>query len=137
GQFTPQEPINLSLGYDVLEPLPDVRWVLEVRTSLGELAFTSTDHAERSGDQRRPGRYESHCRIPGGLLNTGEYIVALAAGMPGRKRLIETTDLLRLRVEGVGNHGSRLGEANWPGVLCPKLDWTVRQVSADSAASAA
>ncbi|HEX7010184.1 MAG TPA: ABC transporter ATP-binding protein [Phycisphaeraceae bacterium] len=132
--FTPQEPVAVAITYELTHPVPDLRWVVQVRTAAGETAFTTTDHAQRDASHRQPGRYTSRCVIPGGLLNNGGYLIRAWAGIPNQRCLIETGDVLKLRVDGVGNHGSKLGEARWPGVVCPRLEWSIQRCAARSAA---
>jgi lipopolysaccharide transport system ATP-binding protein len=124
--FVPQELVEICIGYQLLQPVSGMRVVLQVLAPTGEIAFTSTDHSIRSGETSAPGSYFSSCRIPGGLLNLGEYMVKVWAGIPGIGRLLKPDTFIKFLVTGEGNHGSWfIDYKKWPGVVCPKLEWRV------------
>lgn len=131
--FDVNEPIFVAIDYDVCVPVTGLRVVLSLGTPDGTVAFASTDHDQQPAGLT-PGEHRSVCRIPGGLLNVGEYVVAVAVGIPGRKALIPSREVLRLTIQGLGNHGSRFVET-WPGAVCPRLEWWVESRGSGCAAA--
>ena len=132
--FSPQDTIDITMRYRVIRPLTQVRGVVQLRSLLGEVAFTSTDHEARSPAFTQPGEYISRCRIPGGLLNVGEYALRVWADVPGVRRVADSRDCLKLSVTGIGNHGSAYIETAMPGIVSPKLDWSVQRATMPLAA---
>ncbi|HEX4410960.1 MAG TPA: polysaccharide ABC transporter ATP-binding protein [Xanthobacteraceae bacterium] len=130
GQVTPDENLELTFRYRQRENLSGERFVFQFITAGGEVAFTATDHAERNHAARPPGLYESVCKIPGGLLNRGIYYLRFWAGIPsGQGYLIWPVDIGSLSVAGVGNQGTTVLADNWPGAVCPKLEWRIEAVA--------
>jgi lipopolysaccharide transport system ATP-binding protein len=126
--FSAQEPIDVCIYYDLLQQVQDMRVVLQLVSSTGEIAFTSTDHSTRSGETYPPGRYLSRCRIPGALMNLGHYSVKVWAGIPGIRHLIKPDTFIYFSVVGISSHGSTFKDLQkWPGVVCPKLEWNVER----------
>jgi lipopolysaccharide transport system ATP-binding protein len=128
--FSPDMPFEVRIRYQLARAIAGIRVVLQVRSAMGEIAFTSSDHSQRHDAVSPAGRYLSVCRVPGGLMNLGEYVVHLWAGIPGVRYLLEPDDFMRFSVSGVGSHGSTFPDHHkWPGVVCPRLDWSVARES--------
>ena len=125
-KFTPQESFNVEIVYQLIRPVEGLRIVIQLQKLTGEVAFSSTDHACRDATLLKPGTYVSICRIPGHLMNLSEYVVRGWAGVPGVRYFLKPMDLMKVSIEGIGNHGSTFSDYHrWPGVVCPKLDWQV------------
>jgi hypothetical protein len=73
--------------------------------------------------------------IPGGLLNKGIYHLRFWAGIPSSGYLVPPLDIGSFAVVGIGNQGTAFEAENWPGVLCPKLDWRIEERESIDAAS--
>jgi lipopolysaccharide transport system ATP-binding protein len=119
--FDAADPVRVELEYEVKAVLYGTRTVLTISTQEGELAFQSTDHIAREGEQR-PGRYKTTCTIPGGLLNHRIYVAELTVEIPDEKVLAPRRPYVSFAVSGGTSHGSTYPEA-WPGVVCPSLSW--------------
>jgi lipopolysaccharide transport system ATP-binding protein len=136
GQVEPDENLKLTFRYRQREGLSGERFVFQFITAGGEVAFQATDHFARDGAIRPPGTYESACTIPGGLLNKGIYYLRFWAGIPsGQGYLIWPTDIGSLSVAGIGNQGTNIFAENWPGAVCPKLEWRIEAVDGRASAS--
>lgn len=123
GTHEANEPLRVEIVYDVKSKLRGARMSLLLSTQEGELAFVSTDHLDRQAEQAA-GRYKASCLIPGGLLNRRVYIVGINVDIPGVRVVFPRREFLSFMVSGMGNQGSTFPEA-WPGVVCPRLAWTL------------
>ncbi len=126
GMFEADKPITVEIGYEVLQRMRGARFSVWLMTQEGELAFTATDH-QFQPESQNPGHYRTSCHIPGGLLNRRGYIVAVQCDIPGERYILPQREYLTFTVSGMGNQSSTFPEP-WPGVLCPKIEWTVEAV---------
>jgi lipopolysaccharide transport system ATP-binding protein len=124
--FDVEKPIKVEIRYQVLRKLRGLRLKLALLTMQGEMAFQTTDQNCR-GDEVEPGTYLSTCVIQGGLLNRGRYVIRIGGNIPRVQRLLPAREYLSFDTVGAGNQGSYFPE-NWPGVVCPRLEWTVERV---------
>lgn len=129
GQIAPDEELKLTFRYRQRQSLSGERFVFQFITPSGEVAFTATDHSARNGLVRQPGIYDSTCAIPGGLLNNGSYYLRFWGGVMGGGYLRQPWDIGSFSVAGIGNQGTTFDADNWPGVVCPKLEWRIEAVS--------
>jgi hypothetical protein len=63
------------------------------------------------------------------------YVVGISCDMPGVRVVVPIEEVISFTVSGMGNQGSYFPEP-WAGVVCPELQWQVRQLSDDSVAEA-
>lgn len=126
-----RKPIRVRMGFRVksrssIRFMPNFHFVVPG----GTYAFASTPDVLT---ELAPGDYEASCYIPGDFLNEGTYFVGLAISSyaPGLTiHFFEQSALtfnVRDSMEGsVGRHGY----ANvMPGVVRPRLQWTVEEAS--------
>jgi lipopolysaccharide transport system ATP-binding protein len=121
--FTADKPIAVEIHYHVKRRVQGVRFHFLLQTQEGELAFVATDHLYQQ-ESLAPGHYKSTGTIPGRLLNRRTYILAIGCGIPGERWLIPDRECLSFTVSGAGNQASHFPE-NWPGVICPAIEWKV------------
>ncbi|MEA3208412.1 MAG: lipopolysaccharide transport system ATP-binding protein [Chthoniobacter sp.] len=121
--FEADKPIRIEINYTVLRRLRGARFVVSLMTQEGEVAFCATDHLFQQETQS-PGRYQSTCVLPAGLLNRRNYLVNIQCDIPGERYLLPGAEYLGFTVSGAGNQASTFPEP-WPGVVCPKIAWTV------------
>jgi lipopolysaccharide transport system ATP-binding protein len=126
--FDAAESVRVEIDYELRVPARGLRTLLLLVTQEGELAFQSTDHMARDGEQP-PGHYRVSCTIPGGLLNRRMYVVEVSFDLPGERTVAPRRPYLSFVVSGGGNHGSTYPEP-WPGVLCPRLTWEAKRLTA-------
>jgi lipopolysaccharide transport system ATP-binding protein len=124
--FEADQPIVVEITYDVRNRMRGARVQLQLATQEGETAFQSTDHRYQT-EILEPGRYQSICTIPGGLLNRRRYTLAVQCDIPGERYVLPMAEYLSFDVAGAGNQASNFPEP-WPGVVCPKTEWRVQQV---------
>ncbi|MFQ4137688.1 ABC transporter ATP-binding protein [Nodosilinea sp. PGN35] len=125
--FESSQSIDVEITYKIFNSLRGMRLILQILTSEGVVAFTSTDHNSRVNETIQAGLYTSICTIPANLLNAGMYLVKVGAGIPGVRVLLQGKEFLELTVESSNQHGSHFHE-RWPGVLAPKLQWQIFSV---------
>ncbi|RYD67828.1 MAG: ABC transporter ATP-binding protein, partial [Verrucomicrobiaceae bacterium] len=133
GMFEADKPITVEISYEILQRMRGARFSVWLMTQEGELAFTATDH-QFQPECQNPGRYRTSCHIPGGLLNRRSYMVAVQCDIPGERYVLPQREYLTFNVSGVGNQSSTFPEP-WPGVLCPRIDWTVEAMEPAEALS--
>ena len=121
--FEAGEPVHIEITYSVKTRLRGARFDLAVLTQEGDIAFVATDHSFQP-EVQPPGMYKSVCIIPGGLLNRRTYVLKLQAIVPGERALLWEAEYLTFVVSGAGNQSSSHPE-NWPGVVCPRIHWTI------------
>ena len=124
--FEAADSIDVEITYRILAPLRDLRFRIQLTTHEGELAFQATDHTFQR-ELHEPGLYCTTCRIPGGLLNRRMYVLGVQADLAGVRYIMHMTEFINFLVSGAGNQSSHFPEA-WPGVLCPKMNWTTAEL---------
>lgn len=122
--FRADEEILTEIEYEVRQKITGMRLNFSLLTQSGELAFASTSHFLTQKTQK-PGQYIVKCKIPPNLLNLKKYYVEISSGIPGVKTLWNPMSCVSFQIDGIGNQGSAFPE-NWPGVICPKIDWEIR-----------
>jgi lipopolysaccharide transport system ATP-binding protein len=124
--FEADQPIAVEITYEIRQRLRGARIQLQIGTPEGEIAFQSTDHHHQA-ELLEPGRYQSVCSIPGALLNRRRYTLSVQCDIPGERYVLPMAEYLTFDVSGAGNQASSFPEP-WPGVVCPRAEWRVRQV---------
>lgn len=130
GNFQHDEELRVTLAYLQRDETSGYRFVLQLLTTAGEVAFTSTDQRYRRPESYRRGHHRTVCTIPARLLNRGTYAVRIWAGIAGVGQLIKPLDVGQFTVEGADVSGS-VSDQTWPGVVAPDLRWDI--VEEDSA----
>ena len=55
------------------------------------------------------------------------YVLGVQADLAGVRYIMHMTEFINFLVSGAGNQSSHFPEA-WPGVLCPKMNWTTAEL---------
>lgn len=131
--FEADQPLSVEITYRVKRRLRGVRFDVQLTTQEGEMAFIATDH-QFQHEIHEPGIYRTTCRIPGGLLNRRSYTIGVQCDIPGERFLLPMQQYLTILVAGAGNQSSSFPE-QWPGVVCPRIEWEVRMLSATEVAA--
>jgi lipopolysaccharide transport system ATP-binding protein len=128
--FDIQQPIHIELEYELLRTLSVFRSAVRVIAGDGTVVFTSTDSADTrwEGRPRGPGVFVSRCIIPADFLNARGYAVTVSADVPFVEILFIEEGVLAFRVEQTGGVSGQYPET-WPGVVCPRLQWQITQLS--------
>jgi len=118
--FGIQQPIQVCIEYDVLQPLFSMRIGIQLLSSIGEVIFATTD--EQAWAVERPrGNYTSVCTIPGNFLNTGQYHIAVGAGVRGKGMFLPLRNVLIFTVAETTT--LTISGEKWPGIVRPDLRW--------------
>ncbi|MEM9446969.1 MAG: ABC transporter ATP-binding protein [Cyanobacteria bacterium P01_E01_bin.6] len=131
--FDISESITIEIVYEVLRSLRGARFVLQILTPEGIVAFASTNHLQQE-EILQEGKYKTLCSIPKNIFNKNKYIVRINAGIPGIKTLIFGKEILSFSMTGLGNHGSYFPES-WPGIVAPKLKWKTIEIISEGVIS--
>jgi lipopolysaccharide transport system ATP-binding protein len=119
---------SIVVEYEVLKPLDDLRIGFFMQNVEGVPICGSNDPNAWSSSVRNPGYYISRCTFPGYLLNAAKYSVFFGADIPPyTSPLVTTPYCLSFTVEDVEGHGPR--KERLPGIVRPKLDWNVKQLT--------
>jgi lipopolysaccharide transport system ATP-binding protein len=124
--FEAEQPVTIEITYEVRRRLRGARIQMQLGTQEGEIAFQSTDHHYQA-ELLEPGHYQSVCTLPGALLNRRRYTVSVQCDIPGERYVLPMAEYLTFDVAGAGNQASSFPEP-WPGVICPRAEWQVRQI---------
>lgn len=127
--FRPDEAISIAIEYEQMVKLRGMRILLRITTPLGDVAFATADEDRRDPKGSPPGMYRSICRLPGNLFNAGTYNVLLSCRIPPNN-VLKQFELARLNIVGRPNSGAT-SHRDWPGILCPKVEWNVEPVRAN------
>lgn len=123
-EFDAGSPINIEIDYEVKQFIRGMRMLIMLFADDGAIAFASTDENIRHKIELNPGSYFSKCTIPSNLLNGGQYTLHVHAGIPNVKVLSMGQDYLRMTITE-GNACGALRPEKWPGVVAPKLNWSI------------
>jgi len=119
---------SIVIEYEVIETVDNLRIGFFMQNIEGIPICGSNDPNGWFQSARNPGQYTSKCVFPGYVLNAGRYSIFWGADRPPyTKPLISTPYCLSFTIEDVEGHGP-LNE-KLPGVIRPKLDWRVRQLT--------
>ncbi len=112
-------------------PGTHLRAVLEVRTPKGFLAFVS-DHPILFEQFDPQGSARAECRIPGNLLNQGQYFISLSlvAVSPAKIKLFEYQNCLSFTITDYNKEWVKEFIGDYTGWIRPKLEWNLRKISA-------
>jgi len=119
-------PFYVEIEHDVLIAHSGIRTGFWVLTSDGVLIFVAGDNEDLGWQDKRsaPGSYVSTCEIPGMLLNSGTYMLTVAADIPGSEMLFLEEAVLIFHLEHTG--ATVLDGSNRsPGIICPTLRWRI------------
>ncbi len=132
GAVKPSETFEVEFEYELRKSVqPGFRAGIYLSTAQGELIFTSWDsdnNRERWNNSREAGHYVSRCRVPANLLNEGDFLLGINAGVFNVKSFITDEYCLLLRVvptdEAVGGHWVE----KRAGFIRPKLEWELKKI---------
>ena len=125
-EVSTDEDFEINIFYEQYQRLRGLRVSLQLVTTDGEIAFTTTDHSARRGDADELGIRMSTCCISRYLLNSRDYVIRIGVDLPGVRVIIDWREIGLLSVRGHHNGGTRFSDRQWPGVLSPLLSWAVR-----------
>lgn len=124
--FDISEGLNIEIVYEIKKALKNHRLVIVLKTILGEVVFysTSTDYSE-DNIAAECGKYKANMKIPGKLLNTGEYLIGVGLDEPGISEYDRIEDAFKFSIEGLPWHVPW----NKPGILSGNYEWTFSKLT--------
>lgn len=121
-EFDATESFDVELEYELLSTLRGCRIGFLVSTAEGCVVFETYDDLRNASSGRAPGRHVSRCRVPGGYLNSGDYVLSVNAGIPGERNLIFRESVLRFTL----HHGEASPKTAQQGCVLVDFPWGVR-----------
>lgn len=116
----------LEVRYVLHKDLSNLRITLSLFTDEGiEILASSDYHDYGERRHREPGEYASVCRIPGGLLNVGRYVISVHADVPTVASIVKDVRIPFEIEELSENHMGVSQSGRPPGIIHPNLDWQV------------
>ncbi len=123
--FLDSQPILIEIETMVLHPIHNMRLNFTLLDKNDVIVFVSSSHTSEFVD-KEPGLYRYEVKIPDNLLNSGTYTIALQAGIPKQKQLLESTNMLSFDIEKVMDYGTMVN-ASLPGVVAPNIEWLLEK----------
>ena len=132
-------PLELRINYDVKEPLAGVELLVTLETADGTTVceLRDVDGTPDLALRREQGFYTTQVRIPGGLLNTGTYVVRAAVQRSGYEFFDQREGLVFDLHEPEGEWSARSGGRARPGVLHLVLPWRTLRTDSNEVVRAA
>jgi lipopolysaccharide transport system ATP-binding protein len=141
GPFSTSACLRIAIEWECSQSLYKPRVGFILSTSEGVDVLTALDATGWNVERVDAGRYRSRCEIPGGLLNSGEYLLELGADSPQRQDFDanRTGPIARFELEEgeslpnkyYGQHGCTDGR--WDGVLLLDVPWTCERLDVKGA----
>ena len=120
----------IEVCFKVLHEIENFHLYIRITTGDGIIAFGSGDWDvglhEKYAEGYGPGMYRSLCKVPGHLLNRGDFNLSVFGQIPLDKYHFYEESVLKFRISemgGVGGPDSLLR----PGIFRPKLNWEIHQ----------
>lgn len=122
-RFSSSEPIYISVLYELLDELRNMRVIFQILTHDDQILFATTSH---SSEQlaKSSGTYFAKIEIPPNLLNSQFYKVLLHIGCPGVKILVDRLLVTSFEVEKDSNLNSTV-KSSMSGFIAPNIDWEI------------
>jgi lipopolysaccharide transport system ATP-binding protein len=119
-------PFEVEIAYEVISPIRNLSILCRVTDLQGNIVWTSwdTDTTDWNGRVRESGRYLSKCRVPGGLLRPGRYLLSVGSYVSDMRLLGHHENVLAFDVSEVGYHLN----LDRMGIITPLFEWAVERV---------
>ena len=91
-----------------------------------EIFSTSDFHFQDSSRIRKPGKYKSICKVPGKLLNAGNFIASVDFDIPFVKAFFIGLPITFTISELIFNQLGLTIASRPPGVIHPMLKWEIQ-----------
>lgn len=75
----------------------------------------------------KKGTYKTTCTVPSELLNDGVYTIAIQFGKDGTELLYRETEVLIFEINDTLRPTGYTGK--WPGIIRPRLNWTIEEIN--------
>jgi lipopolysaccharide transport system ATP-binding protein len=119
-----RSPFSIVIDYNINRVVRGSRFFLILRSSKGELIFTTSDYDVPTPNavNREPGRFVSRIEVPGGLLKTGGYFGTIGVDVAYERVVFAADDAFHFDVYEPEDdtQATRHGRV---GVIAPVLEW--------------
>lgn len=116
----------VEIQYRLKTGIRDLRVTVTLLSGDGTEVFISSDFLAQPSNRTRPaGMYRSICRIPGNLLNAGNYVVSVDFEIPMTRIILHDQRVGFTIPELSVNQLWRTHSASPPGVIHPTLEWRI------------
>jgi len=122
--FGVNSPISLEFAYSVHGRIENVELGFQVSTSRGTKIFTSTFPIPTASDSKKGS--VAVAKIPAHFLTPGQFLVTVAAHIPGQAVINIAEDALSMTIEETGSVHSRY-QSHDHGVVFAECDWMHRE----------
>jgi lipopolysaccharide transport system ATP-binding protein len=123
------KPFFVEIEYIITKKVAPMRVFFVLSTVEGDDVFTSVDSSSTNwgNNFRDSGVYRSKCKVPGNLLQPGNYLIRIGADIPFIEVLFQSENLLSFQILQIGGVSGRYLE-RWSGIICPELEWKINKV---------
>ena len=129
------ESIRVEITYDKRSSDGELTSTITLKDDAGTPVFMSTSATPLAFKMiateeplELPGQYKAVCTIPENLLNEGRYAISVVVGRGLNQPFATAEECLTFDVHDTGDQRGLYSGA-WPGVVRPKLNWTVQRDS--------
>jgi lipopolysaccharide transport system ATP-binding protein len=121
--------LQLSVDYEILNPITDFRILLDLSDQLGTTVLRSfQDEQTIPRSTVQPGRYVSTVTIPADLLAPISYDIKIQFGIHNIRMLSPLDGIsMRINVEQTGNYNKGYHGQYTAGVVCPTFNWITQR----------
>lgn len=120
----PRDPFVVGVQFEVTSHCPGLRMGFLMSSSENQIV-TGANHALTGPEESlAPGLHTLEVRLPGDVLNWGEYNIYFGAELfPWKRELARTPPDLRFKIEDITGRDDGPRPA-YPGMIRPRLEWT-------------
>ena len=123
--FPIDEGFEISIHYEIIEEVKNLRLYLRFKTTMGETVFATYEDSQiQEGFNRKPGKYTAICKIPPNILNDLTYRIFIGFDSPGYKVLIPGKEYLEVDIIDTSD-GYRYARGAFDGPIRPVVEWQV------------
>jgi lipopolysaccharide transport system ATP-binding protein len=123
-----RQPFSVEVQYRVLRTVTTLRVGVRLLAQDGTVLLASTDMDEGPEEMlREPGVYLSRCKVPGDLLNFGQYYVSVGCDFPMVRTHFVVDQGLAFRIEQTGGAGGHISDGR-SGMLRMRLPWRIERI---------
>jgi lipopolysaccharide transport system ATP-binding protein len=126
--LTTMDDLYVEIEYELKETIKDLRISVNLSTTDGTAVFSSSDfNVQPTSRLRNPGIYKSICKIPGKLLNAGNYVASIDFDIPLSRAIIIGLPVTFTISELLYNQLGLTIASRPPGVIHPFLNWEIQK----------
>ncbi|MGH7884446.1 MAG: ABC transporter ATP-binding protein, partial [Thermodesulfobacteriota bacterium] len=119
----------VEVSYEIKKKVSPVRISIRLMSTEGSIIFQTNDLENHEYAELKvlPGKYKSICKIPGGLLNEGNFGIALSIDIPFEKVIFYNDTLINFSAHRLEKNILERKERS-DGYIKTKIDWDVHKI---------